>query len=356
MNENLPLYTTPEYKQKLIEMGCSGTVYSLVMPESEYMLEQVVDGYNRYDRFMMAASPEFDEAGRLRDQNWLDMYREPWTQKQDSKHDEYFEQWFEWTKPVLNLPVDHFQHRYPTAGASEGIFKIMAEHYSQPDITPIVHMFDGDYEGFSAFAESLNLIVHRHDRNNWRESIKEIDGNSLFFISQPSAIDGEIWEGWDDFMVAMTITHNPVIPDLTYVGSVAKDYNIRLGYYCIPAIVFSHSKPLGGYYHRVGGVISRNNYKSLFGNKWFKNLQSLKWATMMMREYDVQYLPRLYRHVQEEATEYVSKRLGIDLTPASVMLLATAKPVDNMPELLKSLVRKDNIRLCITPEMDNLIR
>ena len=60
------------------------------------------------------------------------------------------------------------------------------------------------------------------------------------------------------------------MPDLTYVGSVAREFRIELAPPNIPAFVISRSKPFGGYYHRVGGVFARREYPSLFGNKWFR--------------------------------------------------------------------------------------
>lgn len=354
MNANLPLYTQPEYKQKLIAMGGSGTVYSLVMPESERMLCRVVDGYDR-----SATWKDGYDASEAREQEWLDMYREPWTQKQDVMHEAYFDKWIEWTRAVLNFRPEQFPNRYPTAGASEGIVKLMAEHYSAATGEKRIHIFDGEYEGFAAFAASLNIEVVRHNRAEWKSVVNKIGKGEQFWISQPSAIDGEVWEDWNDFMFNM-LTYAPeaqVIPDLTYVGAVAADYNINLYYANIPAFVMSHSKPLGGYYQRVGGVFAREEWESLFGNKWFKNLQSLRWGTMMMEEYGVQELPQRYRKAQEAATAHLSAQLGVDLKPCAVMLLASGEATEgNVDPLVASLTRAGRIRICVTPQMDKLIR
>jgi hypothetical protein len=151
-----------------------------------------------------------------------------------------------------------------------------------------------------------------------------------------------------------------IIPDLTYVGSVARDFKVNVNSPNIPAVVMSQSKPLGGYYHRVGGVLSKKPYGTLFGNVWFKNLLSLKWATTMMQKYDVQELPRKYRPYQEEACVRIGKMLGIDdLKPTDISVLGTAPAREAKDEGLKSLLRgspaEQVVRICLTPTMTTLI-
>lgn len=348
MTAALPAYTGQEIKQALLAAGASGTIYSLVMPESEAALSAVLDG----------------RAGRGREE-LLDLYREPWTQKQDAMHEAYFDAWLSWSRPVVALGAGQFPFRYPTAGASEGIYKLMAEYQAglrARGKEPVVHLFDGEYEGFPAYAEALGIRIVRHDRSRWRETIGTIEPEAQFWISQPSAIDGGVWTDFEPFAAALLETRPcaRLVPDLTYVGSVARPYSIDLGFANIDAIVISHSKPFGGYYHRVGGVLSRSERPSLFGNKWFKNLLSLAWATEMMARHGVFDLPGRYRPVQEEAARRVARLLGCDpLAPADVVLLGTATPTKAMPDLLRHVLRgrgaEQVVRLCLTPAMTCLI-
>ncbi|HEU0097917.1 MAG TPA: hypothetical protein VFQ67_03995 [Allosphingosinicella sp.] len=339
---DLPAYAMPNVKSALLAAGASGTIYSLVMPESEQALAAVV------------AEPDF-----------LERYREPWTQKQDSMHEEYFEQWLRWSAPVVSIRGEDFPFRYPTAGASEAIFKLIAEFASDcrsGGREPAVHMFDGEYEGFPAYADALKVRVVRHDRASWQDVPARLDDGAQFWISQPSAIDGGLWPHFEAFVAAVARAGRgaEVIPDLTYVGSVARDYRIALDSPAIPAVVISHSKPFGGYYHRVGGVLARREHPSLFGNKWFKNLLSLAWGTEMMRRHGVFDLPRRYRPVQEEAARRVAGLLGVEgLAAADVLLLATAAPDPGLPPLLANVLRGSRaeqvVRLCLTPAMTCLI-
>lgn len=358
----LPGYTEPEVKAALLKAGASGTIYSLVMPESEQALAFVVDGCERDALLGIADAPVLNE---LRRGAYFSRYHEPWTQKQDAMHQAYFDQWLKWSAPIVSIQPDDFPHRYPTAGASEGIFKILAEYAAScraEAVEPVLHIFEGEYEGFPAYADALRIRTVRHQRDDWADVPDRIEPHAQFWLSQPSAIDGNVWERFGDFVTLMNQARPAVelIPDLTYVGSVAREFHIDLDSSNIPAFVISHSKPFGGYYHRVGGVFSRREYPSLFGNKWFKNLQSLAWGTEMMERHGVFDLPRKYRSVQAAAVEGVARHLNVDgLMPADVLLLGIAKPRGPVSPLLEKVLRGSGsdrvIRLCLTPAMTCLI-
>lgn len=354
---HLPGYASDATKKALLAAGASGTIYSLVMPESEAALAFVVDG-----------GENTDSIARLHEQrrkHFLSRYHEPWTLKQDAMHEAYFEHWLAWSAPAVSVEAAAFPFRYPTAGASEGIFKIITEHLAdarRDGVQPSIHLFEGEYEGFGAYAEALGIRTVRHDRARWQEVPEAVGHGAMFWISQPSAIDGAVWGDFDRFVAAMAEASPevPVVPDLTYVGSVARDFRVALDFPNVPAFVISHSKPFGGYYHRVGGVFARREYPSLFGNKWFKNLLSLAWGTAMMERHDVFALPRRYRRVQEEAARRVAAELGIEaLQPADVLLLATAPAsAARSPELeavLRGSASERVVRLCLTPAMTCLI-
>lgn len=280
-------------------------------------------------------------------------------------HEEYFEHWLSWSAPVVALRPGDFPFRYPTAGASEAIFKLIAEFAADcraEGREPAIHMFEGEYEGFSAYAEALKVRTVRHDRARWSDVPARLDSGSQFWISQPSAIDGMVWPHFEAFVAATGERGRgaQIVPDLTYVGSVARPFRVSLDHPAIPAVVISHSKPFGGYYHRVGGVLARQEHPSLFGNIWFKNLLSLAWGTEMMRRHGVFDLARKYRPVQQEAARRVGRLLGIEsLEAADVLLLGTAPPEPDLPPLLESVLRGSRservVRLCLTPTMTCLI-
>lgn len=357
MSSHLPAFAADGIRNALLEAGASGTIYSLVMPESESAMAFVVDGCER-ERVM----PE-DLAAR-RSEAWFSRYHEPWTQKQDAMHGEYFDLWFDWAAPVVAIDRETFAFRYPTAGASEAIFKLMSEYAAgarHAGRQPEIHVFEGEYEGFRAYAESLSLPVVAHSRCDWHEVPGRIAEHVQFWISQPSAIDGRVWTHFAAFaeLLAERCPTVELIPDLTYVGSVAREFRVDLDLPNVASVVISHSKPFGGYYHRVGGALSRVERPSLFGNKWFKNLQSLAWGSEMMRRHAVHDLPRKYRAVQEQAARSVGERLGIALEPADVLLLGIAPPAGDLAPPVAAVLRGSAgervVRLCLTPEMTCLI-
>ncbi len=107
-------------------------------------------------------------------------------------------------------------------------------------------------------------------------------------------------------------------------------------------------------------MFSRTELPSLFGNKWFKNLQSLAWATAMMARHGVFDLPRQYRAVQDDAARRVGRALDVPaLAPADVMLLGIAPADDGHGDLVKHVFRGSGrervVRLCLTPAMTCLI-
>lgn len=355
----LPDYARDDNKAALLSAGASGTIYALVMRESEDAVQRVVDGCDKDELVGHSdALPMLDEARR---RAWLSRFHEPWTQKQDDAHVAYLDGWLRWAAPVVTVDAAAFPHRYPTAGASEGIFKLMAEYASatrQAGAVPTIHVFEGEYEGFAALAASLSMMVVRHRRDDWRDAIGAIDPGGQFWVSQPSAIDGGVWADFDVFARTMAAARPDVsvVPDLSYVGAVAREYSIPLDLDNVPAFVVSHSKPFGGYYHRVGGVFARELRPSLFGNRWFKNLTSLAWGVEMMARHDVFDLPRRYAPVQAAAAREVGRRLGVgDLKPADVFLLGIAPPPADPAPALASAIRGVGVdrvlRLCLTPTM-----
>ena len=390
--QHLPAYTDKNIKQALINIGASGTIYSLVMPETESALQHVVDGgdhktilsnalhewkkihdgsdpstgsMDNIDDMASFLQSQFDNA---RVDNFLSMYHEPWTSKQDAMHQKYFDTWFDWVSPIVSINKDDFAFQYPTPGASEGIFKVMAEYEARcatQNTNRVIHIFEGEYEGFPAFAESLGLEVKRHKREDWKNALNNVGPHEQFWISQPSAIDGMVWDDFEDFTNTLN-NQQPtaeLIPDLSYVGIVAREFSVNVNSPNIPCVIFSHSKPCGGYYHRIGGIVCKDERLSLVGNKWFKNLLSLKLGTEMMERHGVFDLPRKYRPAQEQACAKINQLLGNPgLKPADVMLLGIApasKNQENDSSLLQTLTRGSGdekiTRVCLTPMMTTII-
>lgn len=340
-----PVLTPHERLNALLERaGVSKTVYSYVMPETENTLDGLLDG-NR---------------DALRG-----MYREAWTQKQDAMHEEFFGVWKQWSSPVLKFNDTEFPWIYTTGGASEALREAVYAYGHEARVqgfTPTIHVFAGDYEGFGAYAQAAGIAVVAHNRRDWQSAVEKIGPRDQFYLSQPAAIDGNVWGDFDAFVNTL-YKHRPtaqVMLDLTYVGCVAREFTVEAFAPNIRAIFFSLSKPMGVYYHRVGGMLSRAAYPGLFGNKWFKNLLSLKLGTTLMQKYGVHELPRKYAAIaQTPAIARARRALNLDLTAADVFLLAGAPYADKNDELAQYLVRggagDEKLRLCLTPIIASIV-
>ena len=303
------------------------TVYSWVMPETEALIREV------------QANPKF--WGEIQNR-----HREAWTGKQDAYHEEFFETWLEWTSGVVNKPTGSYY--YPTAGSSEAIRESLAQMASiasyRPHLgVPTIHVFGGEYEGYKALAEPYGIHVVTHDRAQWEEAVDKIAASThkgrghRFYISQPSSINGCMWQEFPDFLdLVASTTEAKVMLDICYVGTVPQDcypdYKIPADHEVIDTVFFSLSKVFGLYYHRVGGMITHTEHPGLWGNKWFKNLTSLYLGTSFMQTHGVTELPDKYRDLQHEVIVDIERgdtegifnpKIGSDMIASDVFLLAT---------------------------------
>ncbi len=336
--------------QLLAGASVSKIVYSLVMPETEAVIDSVFDGDGDADR-----------RGRERFHN---LFREAWTQKQDSADENFFSTWKRWSSPIVRFDSSLFPFTYPTSGASEAIRETIRAYGArarQEGFVPKIHVFEGEYEGFSAYAAAAGIETQTHNRCQWKTVIEKLGQRDQFYLSQPSAIDGMIWHDYEDFVTAVNaqVPDAQIMLDLTYVGCVCREFTVTADHPNIAVIFFSLSKPAGVYYHRIGGMFSRCEYPGLFGNKWFKNLTSLDIGTAFMRRHGVRELPCKYRPIQERVIDEVNQQIGLSLEPTDVLLLATGKPSESPSELESYLLRgsqgEQRIRVCLTPRMAHMI-
>lgn len=336
----------------LADAGVSKIVYALVMPETEQTIDAVLDGRD---------TDSCEANGR---ESYHAMFREAWTQKQDAVHEAFFDRWLEWTREVVALEPNDFAYRYPTSGASEGLREAIHAYGARARVErfePKIHVFDGEYEGYAAYARAAAIPIVSHRRSQWQDAIASMGATDQFYISQPSGIDGRVW-GEFDLFAGELLRRKPTVQlmlDLSYVGCVASDYRIDARWPNIAAVFFSLSKPAGVYYHRIGGMFSRSEYVGLFGNKWFKNLSSLRIGTEFMSRYAVRELPGKYRPHQQAAIDALHQQLGLQLQPADILLLAVAPPTSEPSELERYLLRgpadEALVRVCLTARIAHLI-
>jgi hypothetical protein len=319
-------------KAFLDETKTTKTVYALVFPETTAVINDLLDSRASYH----------------------DMYQEAWTQKQDAMHKEFFTTWKLWSKDHVSLPKD-FIYDYPTLGASEAIKdalfnEVFKAHAAQKQ--PILLYLEGEYEGYVAMAKSANILVQQITNI---DTLPHLPANSqpIFFISQPSAIAGMVISNLDQMLATLANAYPNIhiYIDLTYIGSIKPAAKlVDLTPECIRGICFSLSKPYGVYYHRIGGLITRDPVPSLFGNQWFKNLFSLKLGTALMRRYHSTSLPTFYAPAQAKALKELQEKTQLPWEASDVLLLAHA-PSKCLTGHYSYFNRSTQGRICLTPRI-----
>lgn len=325
------------------------TVFSQVYPETENMARKLYKEEEIYKR-----------------------HRAGYTRVQDAYHETFREAYLYWSKPVVK-GLYSFPHFYPSAGSSEAIREVIAK-LGKSNTT--LHMFEGEYEGYRAYAEEHGVEICYWNRDNYKEKLhkylykniyvdklhyknKLFTNPHIFFISQPSGIDGMVWEGYPEFIAFAEEIGLQVYVDLAYVGAVATEYFIDVESPAIQTVFISLSKSFGTYGRRIGGVFSRNSLGGLFGNMWFKNYDSLYIGENLLNEYGVYDLPKKYAATQDEALKLIVDKSDIaweDIFQSDVILLARVNNAEKYG--LKDFIRRpkdDFARICISPAIDFLI-
>lgn len=247
----------------------SKTVYSAVWPETEMLMRRIL----REDTEVLLAR-----------------HRDASTKRQDLMHRAFFEAWSDFSRVAgLVLGEGQFPEAYPTSGSSEAIREIIRSAlWKRQDIV----VFDGDYEGYEVAALQQGTKVHRVQRAQWRETLGKwrregtpwgSDRSAQWWVSQPSAIDGNRWSAFSAWMAqADKIPGCDIWVDLCYLGVTTGACPIDLAEANVAGVVFSLSKVMGGYYRRIGGCLAREPQEGLWANRWFKNLDSLYEGTQWL--------------------------------------------------------------------------
>lgn len=322
------------------------TVYSLYLPETR----AVVDA-------LWAERPHA-------------MYERNYDRGQDAMHEPFLAAWRSFVSSGGVRMPSAPGHVYPTAGASEGIFAVMAAiatgQLGAPTPrprAPKIHVVEGEYEGYGhvAAAVGMSTVVHPHGDDAMRDSLRAHvgDGDALF-LSAPSAVDGNVWPGLGALLrwASESLPTLRVIVDLTYVGCVDAPLELDLDVPAVAVVLGSSSKPFGVYYHRIGALWSRDPIASLYGNLWFKNLFSLELGRRLLTGFGATELPRRHRALQRAAVHRAIEagELPNDAVASDVLMLAHAR-LGRCPESLAPYrrVRAGEggvLRFCLSPAID----
>ena len=225
-----------------------------------------------------------------------------------------------------------------------------------------VHVFRGEYEGYTHLATALGLevVAHAREAGAWRQTLAACRrGGGPLLAFQPSAIDGNLWPGFAPFRdeLARMVPRVPLVVDLTYVGAVALPPRIDVDHEVVEALLFSLSKPFGVYYHRIGGLVARAEVPSLRGHHWFKNLFSVMLGERLLAAHGARDLPARYQSHQREAILRAKAEgaLPPSAVPSDVVMLAhVPAPADTSG--FEPFERAGGLRFCLSPAMDRSIQ
>jgi hypothetical protein len=311
--------------------GFSSAVYGLVLPETRAMVAR-----------LWAERPN-------------ELYETPYDDRQDLAHVVFLDAWQSWVGSDVH-GLHELSHRYVTNGSSEAIRESvwnLAHGAAAERRAAAIHIFAGEYEGYAAYARAAGIPVIAHDRDAWADVQYAPHTVHRWYVSQPSAIDGNAWADFSGFLESTGRVGVEVAIDLAYVGATPQLPRIDLASPNVRYVFFSLSKIFGVFYHRAGGVLSRSPMLGLEGNRWFKNIFSLYLGASLIRETaGPTTLPSKYQSIQAEACRLLCARHGIPLRASDVILLAST-PAGNYPAAFR---RGRGYRWCLTPTMDRLLR
>lgn len=233
-----------------------------------------------------------------------------------------------------------FKYWYPTSGSSEGIFHFLNRLRSFG--VSQIYTGIGEYEGYGEYAKTFGMECYQ-------TSLSRLSGDGTIFISNPSAVDGNIIP--NDVINEILDSGHKVFYDLAYLGSTRK-YRFDLSHPNIIGGCVSFSKPYGLFYHRAGFTFSREPIKSLYGNKWFKNIPTLMIIDSLLRAdigEDPSILWRTYRPIQDDIITRINKRHDIDIRQSNSFILGYIHGRGPRELRLRNFRRGDGYRFCLTP-------
>lgn len=253
--------------------------------------------------------------------------------------------------------LSSFKYRYFTSGSNEGIRSVIAEFAS--NITYFrrrVHVLTGEYEGYSQYAQMYGIDVV--EEGSWGTVNTNYKYDGVWIISNPSAVDGNIIP--NKFIRELCDSGNKVILDLSYVGSTMK-YIYDVSHPNISHVFLSWSKPYGLFRYRIGFTFSREETKTLYGNRWFKDIERLFQALVIAERIGPEYVWKKYHPLQSKIISDINKEYTSRIVPSDVFLLGYDYPKVFYPEEKRTQFmipykRGNSFRFCLTPYFEEYER
>lgn len=296
----------------------SKTVYCYYFPEVRDVVTKTANPYP-HDIFLQSLDPG------------LDHFHEPIIEKYLSHMRE-------------QMPgLDTYPERYTAHGASESIFHILAD-IAAKEIEAPLYVLEGEYEGYAGYGQNLGLSFTTVSYDADFSTLPK----GIFFISNPSARDGNILP--NEKIAEIGDAGHEIILDGSYVGFTAP-HKFLVTHQNIRAVLVSLSKPFGLYYYRIGFCFMRKEMKTLYVNRWFKNIFSHIVADNVLSAFSASELAEKYREQQRKAVRILSDELGFPVHASDVTILAHVPESEVPPEAkekIKIFKRGDRYRFGLT--------
>ncbi len=279
--------------------------------------------------------------------------------------DKFLEQYVAWSHDIANIDRSRYPHGYVGHGSTEILreignqhnIKCLARHWDS-----VLHTFQGEYEGpkcDALQADSPGVVVE-HSRQSYQKLMwgDHMRPGDLFYLSQPSSIDGNLWPEYDEFMVWLHKEHPgvSVVLDLSFVGTVARSqYRVNTSHPNIISIVSSLSKPFG-MQERVGCLYSKRPYRTLENNShFFSQPRNFEVGTALLNTFDPYALPTKYVPLQHAAVERLQSAVQGMVSPSDVIFLAHQPKEEAQTPLQCQLIRGGSIRYGLASMMQAAI-
>ncbi len=324
----------------------------------------------------LSAWKQVEEVKRLTWSNTerqLNTSRHSHLKNQESSHEILQQDLRNWIGKAVG-GLDFFTNFYPTNGSSEGINQVIEEYgnscfalqgderkkrfqklISDPGYKRTLYLLEGEYEGYYHYATGANIPTKYFTRENYREELKNAEPGTLFIISEPSAIDGNYWEGLEDFLEFANQRGFIVWIDLAFHGTTTIIKKTDLSLDCVKGIFFSFSKSFGGCFHdRIGGIFSKTVIPNLIANDlWFHRVNSFTLARELLQTFPVQEKKLIFVEEQLEIIRRLNHKYKLSeenqIRASDVFLIGTKKHRDDK---FAPLQRGKTQRLVFTPYMD----
>jgi hypothetical protein len=242
--------------------------------------------------------------------------------------------------------LETFAHAYPTPGSSQAMFTLMAEWHAKGEMRSLA-VVDGEYEGYSAYAEQLRIPVKRFANLTDAGETKE---GRVWFLSNPSATDGN-WIETERFKNFLAAGHETVL-DAAYTG-LTTEGALDVSAPNIRSVLTSPSKIYGVFRYRETGITyTREPVGSMYGTKWFKDVPALLDTVSLYEKFGARGLSNRYKGIQEFLCEQLSNVVEAPVEASDVLLLGHTE--EQVAEPFRHLARGAIYRFGLTKLFEDL--